>query len=210
MDNRWNKVVYKLWSPLYDLFFNSGIFLVARRKVFENIEFTSGQKTLLVGAGTGADLSFLIHHDMDITAIDLSADMLNKARQKYRSSNITFLEMDAQSLAFPSNSFDTVIANLILSVVPDPNRCFGEIIRVTRQGGQIIIFDKFVPSNQKLSIFKRMIRPIVAVLGTDIGRRFENIVMPYRNSVSVEADLPVLFDGMYRKILLRKKAMNNE
>ncbi|SEM74107.1 class I SAM-dependent methyltransferase [Lihuaxuella thermophila] len=207
MDNRWNKAVYKLWSPLYDLFFNAGMFLDAREKVFEDIEFESGQKTLLVGVGTGADLPFMINHDMKITAIDLSTDMLYKARQKFCSSNITFLEMDAQSLAFPSNSFDTVIANLILSVVPDPIRCMKEIIRVTRQGGQIIIFDKFVPSNQTLSIFKRMIRPIVAVLGTDIGRRFENIVMPVRNYVSIEADLPVLFNGMYRKILLRKKAM---
>ncbi|MNY59364.1 hypothetical protein D3C86_1958020 [compost metagenome] len=112
--------------------------------------------------------------------------------------------MDAQNLTFPSESFDVVIANLILSVVPDPDQCIKEMIRVTRTGGSILIFDKFAPSSQELSIIKKLIRPIIATMGTDIGRKFERILQPYEGNIRVEEDVSALFNGMYRKIILRK------
>lgn len=56
MNNQWNKKIYKLWSPVYDLFFNKGPFLQARKKIFQDMTFTKNQKILFVGVGTGADL----------------------------------------------------------------------------------------------------------------------------------------------------------
>ncbi|MGG1253848.1 class I SAM-dependent methyltransferase [Brevibacillus agri] len=69
--------------------------------------------------------------NISVSAIDLSSEMLDRARNKYDSPNFKFIEMDAQELTFSPESFDMVIANLILSVVPEPNRCFQEMIRVT-------------------------------------------------------------------------------
>lgn len=205
MNNHWNKIIYRVWAPIYDYFFNSGPFLKARKVIFENLKITAENQILLVGVGTGADLPFIHGEDISVTAIDLSPEMLNKAKNKYDSPSVAFMVMDAQDLKFPSGSFDIVIANLILSVVPDPEQCLRETIRVTRTGGQIVIFDKFVPPNQKLSIIKKIMRPVIGMMGTDIGRRFEQIVMPYAESVVIEENSPVLFDGMYRKIVLRKK-----
>ncbi|WP_078548705.1 hypothetical protein [Litchfieldia alkalitelluris] len=52
MNNTWNKLIYKLWAPIYDYIFNRGPFLKARKQVFEDISFKSGDRVLFVGIGT--------------------------------------------------------------------------------------------------------------------------------------------------------------
>lgn len=70
MNNSWNKVIYKVWSPIYDRIFNSGKFLSARKKVFANTDFTKEQKILFVGVGTGADLELICNlQGLNITAL---------------------------------------------------------------------------------------------------------------------------------------------
>ncbi|KOS68591.1 phosphatidylethanolamine N-methyltransferase [Lysinibacillus contaminans] len=203
MNNFWNKCIYKMASPIYDKFFNSGMFLNARKQIFREIPFDKKQKILFVGVGTGADLELINHADLDITAIDYSPDMLGKAKKKFENSTINFLEMDAQQMEFNHETFDYVVASLILSVVPDANKCLQEMVRVLKPEGKIILFDKFVPKNKKLSVPKMFLRPIISVLGTDIGRSFEEILLSI-NNVKVEEDEPIMLDGMYRKIIIRK------
>lgn len=204
LNNSWNKVIYKIGSPIYDKFFNSGIFLNARKQIFQLTPFNREQKILFVGVGTGADLELINYSDLDITAIDYSPDMLGKAKTKFRDSTIKFLEMDAQNMVFEDESFDYIVASLILSVVPDANRCFQEMTRVLKQEGKIIIFDKFVPKNKKLSLPKVLLRPIISILGTDIGRSFEEIIPKNNKSLIVEVDSPVMMNGMFRKIIIAK------
>lgn len=160
LNNSWNKFIYKIGSPIYDRIFNSGIFLNARKQVFQQIQFNNKQKILFVGVGTGADLELISHSDLDITSIDYSTDML-RIEKKFENSTIKFLEMDARNMDFDNESFDYVVAHLILSVVPDANKCCQEITRVLKPNGKIIIFDKFVPKNKKLSLLKVLLRPIM-------------------------------------------------
>lgn len=204
MNNNWNKIIYKIWSPIYDKIFNSSIFLQARKQIFQETPFNNTQKILFVGVGTGADLELLNHYDLDITAIDFSPDMLRKARAKFKNSRITFLEMDAQNMAFNDMSFDYVVGSLILSVVPDADKCFQEMGRVLKQEGRIVIFDKFTPSNNKLSLSKKLFRPLIKVLGTDIGLNFEELYLRNNKNLIIEEDKPVMLNGMYRKIVVRK------
>lgn len=159
---------------------------------------------MFVGVGTGADLELINYSDLDITAIDYSPDMLRKAKIKFKDSTIKFLVMDAQNMVFEDESFDYVVASLILSVVPDANKCFQEISRVLKHEGKIIIFDKFAPKNKKLSLPKVLLRPIISVLGTDIGRSFEEIIPKNSKSLKVEEDTPIMMNGMYRKIIIAK------
>lgn len=188
---------------MYDKFFNSGMFLNARKQIFSEIQFDKKQKILFVGVGTGADLELINHADSDITAIDYSPDMLGKAKKKFKNTNIHFLEMDAQQMEFNNESFDYVVASLILSVVPDANKCLQEMERVLKPEGKIILFDKFVPKNKQLSVAKMLLRPIISVLGTDIGRSFEEIILA-TNNLKVEEDEAIMLDGMYRKIIISK------
>jgi len=204
LNNSWNKVIYKIGSPIYDKFFNSGIFLNARKQILQSIPFSEEQKILFVGVGTGADLELINYSDLDITAIDYSPDMLGRAIKKFKDSTINFLEMDAQNMVFEDESFDYVVASLILSVVPDANKCFQEISRVLKNEGKIVIFDKFAPKNKKLSLSKVLIRPIISVLGTDIGRSFEEIMPKNNKNLIIEEDSSVMMNGMYRKIVIAK------
>jgi len=204
LNNSWNKFIYKIGSPIYDKFFNSGIFLNARKQIFQSITFDNKQKILFVGVGTGADLELVNYSGLDITAIDYSPDMLGKAKTKFGDSTIKFLEMDAQNMDFDNESFDYVVASLILSVVPDANKCFQEITRVLKYEGKIVIFDKFAPKNKKLSLPKMLLRPIVEILGTDIGRSFEELIPKKSRSIKVEEDIPIMLNGMYRKIVIYK------
>jgi phosphatidylethanolamine/phosphatidyl-N-methylethanolamine N-methyltransferase len=205
MNNRWNRIIYRIWSPVYDRFFNSGSFLKARQQVFSDIAFSEGQKILFVGIGTGADLELIDRRTPEITAIDYSPNMLDQAKRKFSDTDIRFIEMDAQHLEFEDDKFDFVIASLILSVVPDPDRCFGEMSRVLKPGGTLLIFDKFVPEESRPSLGKRLIRPVIKAFGTDIGLAFGNLYSRHSKALHVTEDRPLMMNGMYRKILLRKR-----
>lgn len=205
MNNSWNNVIYRIWSPIYDKIFNSGVFLKARRKIFQQIPFKSGQKVLFVSVGTGADLELINTSSLNITAIDLSPAMLNRARKKFNNSPIQFIEMDAQNMEFNNDTFDYVVASLILSVVPDADKCLKEMTRVLKGGGKIIIFDKFVPKNHKLSLPKKLLRPLIKVLGTDIGLNFEDLYRRNNKYLTIIEDENVMMNGMYRKIVLSKR-----
>ena len=205
MNQTWNRIIYKMWSPFYDHFFNSGAFFRARKAVFSDQSFEKGNTVLLAGCGTGADLDFLPVKELDITAVDFSADMLQKAREKYPSSGVSFMQMDATSMSLPTEAFDVVIASLLLSVVPAPDKCLAEMIRVAKPNGRIIIFDKFVPKHQTLSLLKKAARPLISVMGTDIGVSFEQLARPLEDQHVIVTDTPLMFNGMYRKIILVKK-----
>jgi len=205
MNNSWNRAVYRIWSPIYDRIFNSGAFLKARRQIFQQITFNSDQKVLFVGVGTGADLELINPWDLNITAIDFSPDMLNRAKGKFKNSSIKFLEMDAQNMEFKNETFDYVVASLILSVIPDADKCLTEMARVLKKEGKIIIFDKFISKEHKLSLPKKIIRPLIKVLGTDIGLNFEELYRRNNTNLTIiNEDKNVMMNGMYRKIIISK------
>jgi ubiquinone/menaquinone biosynthesis C-methylase UbiE len=207
MNNRWNKWIYRLWAPFYDKVFNAGPFARAKKEMFSKIALRPHQRVLLVGVGTGADLPFLYGKQVQITAVDLSAAMLAQAKRRVSATEqVNLMEMDAQKLQFADQSFDLVVASLILSVVPDANRCMAELVRVTKKQGRMMIFDKFKTSGKKLPLGKRLLRPLIALFGTDISRDFAGILEPYREQVILREDSPAMFGDMYRRIVLERNA----
>jgi ubiquinone/menaquinone biosynthesis C-methylase UbiE len=130
--------------------------------------------------------------------------MLEKAQVKFKDSSIQFFIMDAQNMNLNVNEFDIVVGSLVLSVVPDADKCLKEMIRVLKPNGKIIIFDKFSPKGKELSPLKRAIRPIIKFLGTDIGVSFERLYEKNKEAISVQDDTPIMFNGMYRKIVISK------
>lgn len=206
MNNRWNKLIYRAGAPFYDVLFNAGPFARARKKVFTDLDLESGQRVLMVGVGTGADLRFFCGKKLEITAVDLSPAMLAQAKSKAgENEHIRFLEMDAQDLRFADQSFDLVIASLILSVVPDEHKCMSELVRVTKERGRIVIFDKFKGGERKMPLMMRILRPLIAVMGTDIGRDYRAILKPHLEHLIIREDSPAMFGDMYRKIVLERK-----
>lgn len=205
MNNRWNKFIYKRLSHFYDYIFNTGLFLKARKEIFNEVSLDKGSKILVVGVGTGADLPYLLNKGYEITAVDFSTDMLKQSKKKYTDPSVTFREMDAQELLFENETFDFIVANLILTVVPDADKTIKEIVRVLKKNGRFLVFDKFVPKNKKMRAGQRILRPIIKVIGTDIGIDFNNIYKIVENTCEIIEDKNVMMKGLYRKILVKRK-----
>ena len=207
MDDQRNQTIYRVWAPIYDKVM--GPFTgKARRHAIELVNLHAGESALLSGVGTGLDLPHL-PAGVNVTGIDLSPAMLRKAQDKVNGRGVGLLEMNAQALEFPDDSFDVVILNLILSVVPDGAAAFREAWRVLRPGGRAVIFDKFASENGQISMLRRRLGKIIALFGTDPNRRLSDII-GHPPNLTTECNEPSLLRGQYRIVLLSKRCKSHE
>lgn len=135
-----------------------------------------GERILEVGVGTGKNMPYY-PKDLKITAIDLSAKMLRRARRRAEREGVELelLQMDAQALDFPDKSFDTMVASFVFCSVPDPVRGLRELGRVAKQ--KILLLEHMRPENPWLGKLFDLFNPlIVCLFGFNINRRtLENI-----------------------------------
>jgi len=201
MTNRWNQFIYRLWAPIYDSTVNR-IFMPGRKRAMDLLDLQPGERVLIVGVGTGADLP-LLPSGVDATGIDLSSEMLSKARLKLDRclAVAKLIQGDAQTLLVDEASFDAVILNLILSVIPDGNACLRSALRALKPGGRVVIFDKFLSEGKKPSPVRKFFNIFSTLLGTDINRRFSDLMRGC--SCEVTHNEPSIGRGMYRVILIK-------
>jgi phosphatidylethanolamine/phosphatidyl-N-methylethanolamine N-methyltransferase len=202
MTNRWNQFIYRLWAPVYDATVGH-FFLPGRKRAMELLSLQPGERVLLVGVGTGADLP-LLPKGVEVTGIDISPDMLARARQKLPlpGREVTLLQGDAQKLLADEAEYDAVIFNLILSVIPDGAACLRENLRALKPGGRAVVYDKFLPDGGRLTFLRRVLNLGSTLFGTDITRRFGNLAKG--TGIRVVQDEPSLMKGTYRVLLIRK------
>jgi ubiquinone/menaquinone biosynthesis C-methylase UbiE len=200
MTNDRNRSIYRAWAPVYDAVLGR-FFLPGRKRAIQALDIKPGEKVLLVGVGTGADLPLLTTGAI-ATGIDLSPEMLQQARDRLPLSGggVTLIEGDAQQLQVEPASFDVVIFSLILSVIPDPASCLRENLRALKPGGRAVVFDKFQPDGGNPSIIRRFFNIFSTAFGTDVTRRFGEIAKDL--DIKVLSNEPSIFHGTYRVILL--------
>lgn len=156
---------YAKWAGHYDFTFA----LFGRKHIKQVVQRVNreihGRKLLDVGTGTGPSLPYFAPY-CRVTGIDLSADMQAQTQKRVarrRLNNIdALLEMDAANMIFADESFDSVLATFVMSVVPDPNAVMAEIARVTRPGGRIYLFNHFRANANRqkmLALIERDIAP---------------------------------------------------
>jgi phosphatidylethanolamine/phosphatidyl-N-methylethanolamine N-methyltransferase len=201
MNNCWNRIIYRLWAPVYDATVGH-FFAPGRRRAMQILDLQPGERLLLVGVGTGLDLP-LLPPGVEAVGIDLSAAMLQRAGAKLPlpGRNITLIQGDAQQLLVDKGGFDAVLFNLILSVIPDGAACLRENLRALKPGGRAVIFDKFLPDDGRLSLMRRLLNLGSTLFGTDITRRFGQLAQGCQ--MAVLSNEPSLLRGAYRVIQVR-------
>jgi phosphatidylethanolamine/phosphatidyl-N-methylethanolamine N-methyltransferase len=166
VENDFVAKVYEKLASVYDLVFGPTLH-PGRVRSIQRIGIQPGDRVLEVGVGTGINAA-LYPRECSVTGIDLSASMLEKARERVAREgirNMRLLEMDAADLKFADETFDIVYAPYLISVVPDPVAVAREMRRVCRTGGRIVILNHFRSANVVGAKLERIISPFTVHIG---------------------------------------------
>ena len=178
------KAAYRRWAGVYDAVFG-GVSGFGRRRAVAAVNALPGHRVLEVGVGTGLALP---HYDRckRITGIDLSGDMLARARRRVAQGDLgnveALQEMDAEQTDFADGSFDIAVAMFVASVVPHPRRLYAELRRVVRPGGHILFVNHFLASGGVRLLVERGMARASHSLGWHPDFAIESLLPP--------ADLP--------------------
>lgn len=143
-----------------------------RKEIIAAIE---EEKLLEVGIGTGKNLLFY-PEDIEITGIDFSEKMLEKAMQIAKGKeNITLIEMDVQKMNFPDNTFDTIVTSCVFCSVPDPVEGLKEMRRVCKNNGKIVMLEHVRSQHKVAGNFMDLVNFIpLHIWGANINRETIN------------------------------------
>ena len=176
---------YRLFAGPYDLVFGP-VFHPGRKDAVRIANDRPGQRILEVGVGTGLSLPHF-RADAEVTGIDVSAEMLERARRRVARRDLAqvkaLLEMDAENMKFDDDSFDSVLALYVASVVPNPARFAAEMRRVCRPGGTIVIVNHFMSDNFVMRRIERQLAPLAGKIGFHADFSREQFIADGRLSV---------------------------
>jgi phosphatidylethanolamine/phosphatidyl-N-methylethanolamine N-methyltransferase len=157
---------YAAWAPVYDFVFGA-VFDHGRKSTIA-IADAIGGRVLDVGVGTGLSLSDY-SRSTKLCGVDISEPMLRKAQERVRALNLTNVEtlsvMDARNLAFPDGAFDAVVAQYVITAVPDPEGTLDDFVRVLKPGGELILVNHIGAEGGPRKIFELAFAPLARRLG---------------------------------------------
>ncbi|HEY7998630.1 MAG TPA: class I SAM-dependent methyltransferase [Pseudolabrys sp.] len=172
-DNANVERAYARWAPIYDLVFGA-VFDRGRRAAIMAAERIGG-RILEVGVGTGISLPDYARANR-LVGVDLSEPMLRKAQARVVEHGLRNVEalavMDATRLALADQSFDVVVAQYVITAVPDPEATLDEFARVTRPGGEIVLVNHIGAERGPRALFEQGFAPLARRLGWRPELRF--------------------------------------
>jgi ubiquinone/menaquinone biosynthesis C-methylase UbiE len=130
---------YDTWSDQYDTNLNKtrDLEALALRETLNGIAFES---CLEIGCGTGKNTAWLLTRAKNITAVDLSAEMLAKAKQKINSEHVNFIQADIlQDWNFSDTKYNLVSFSLVLEHIEDLEQVFNKVSKIIAAGGHVYI-----------------------------------------------------------------------
>jgi phosphatidylethanolamine/phosphatidyl-N-methylethanolamine N-methyltransferase len=165
---------YAKWAPVYDVVFGA-VFERGRAAAIEAAERIGG-RILEVGVGTGISLPDYSDQNK-LYGVDISEPMLMKARERVEELGLAYVEglavMDAEHLDFPDASFDVVVAQYVITTVPNPEATLDEFARVLKPGGEIILVSRVGAEAGLRRALEKWFQPAARKLGWRTEFSFE-------------------------------------
>src|SRR5215510_10354105 len=198
---------YGRWAPVYDLVFGK-VFDAGRQSTIAEADRIGG-RILDVGVGTGLSLVDYAPTTR-ICGVDISEPMLRKAHERVRAQKLTNVEtlavMDAKNLAFPDNHFDAVVAQYVITAVPDPEATLDDFVRVLKPGGELILVNHIGAESGPRRAFELAFAPLARRLGWRPEFPWERLVnwAQKHGSVSLAERRPMPLMGHFSLIRYRK------
>lgn len=160
-----------------------------------------GPRVLEVGVGTGINLPEYAP-DLEVDAIDFSLGMLAKAACRPGVvARVHLQEMDVQGLAFPDETFNTVVATCVFCSVPEPILGLQEMRRVLRSDGRAVFLEHVRPRGRWLGPFFDRLDPLVSRAGPHVNRRTVENIRAAGFAVEREQDL---FSDILKLVVARR------
>jgi phosphatidylethanolamine/phosphatidyl-N-methylethanolamine N-methyltransferase len=168
---------YGRWAPIYDLVFGK-VFEHGRQSTIAAADRIGG-RVLDVGVGTGLSLSDY-SRNVKLCGVDISEPMLRKAQQRVRAQGLANVEtlavMDAKNLAFRDASFDAVVAQYVITTVPDPEATLDDFVRVLKPGGELILVNHVGVESGPRRVLDLAVAPLARRLGWRTEFPWERLV----------------------------------
>jgi ubiquinone/menaquinone biosynthesis C-methylase UbiE len=157
------------------------------------------KKILFMALGTGLDIK-LFPPNMDIIAIDISPNMVERAKDRIAAyqGNLKAIIMDVHDLEFEDNSFDQVFTACTFCSVPDPVNGLKSLKRILKPGGELHMFEHTGSHHFPMSVMMKVMSPFSSLVGPAMNRdtvsnvekagfnitRVENIYMDVVRTIS--------------------------
>ncbi len=197
---------YRRWAGVYDGVFG-GVSAAGRRAAVSRVNNLPGARVLEVGVGTGLALPRYAP-EKRIIGIDLSCDMLRRARDRVRARRLRnvvgLVEMDAEQMAFRDASFDIAVAMFTATVVPDARRLVAEMRRVVRPGGELLFVNHFAAERGLRWWAERTLAPLSRVLGWHPDFSLDDLLEDRRLAVEISACPPF---GLFTLVQVPNRAV---
>ena len=157
------KNCYDLTSNMYNMRYSDEQKIKYKRALLK-VKLSCDSIVLDVGCGSGLLFSYLVSKVQSIIGVDVSIELLRKAKEKNKS-NIYLIQADADNLPLQNNKMDIVFAFTMLQNMPLPLKTIQEIILATKSEGQIIItgLKKFFPLKKFKEILEESGLKIVTI-----------------------------------------------
>lgn len=193
---------YRRIAPIYDL---SEALAERRYRPWrrELWSLVRGPRILEIGVGTGKNMPFY-PADAEITAIDLTPAMLERARRRAAALGraVELRLGDVQALDLPEQHFDTAVATFVFCSVPDPALGLRELGRVVKPGGRILLLEHVRSDRPVLGALMDLLNPLVVrLVGANVNRRTVETVE--RAGLVLEEVEDLWRAGVFKRIVAR-------
>lgn len=198
---------YARWAPVYDIIYDKLTEPAARAAV--EAAAACGPRILEAGVGTGLSLGYY-PAGSELYGVDLSEDMLRRASMKVRRRGLRHVRglqvMDACRLGFADGAFDAVVAQFLITLVPDPEGALDEFLRVLRPGGEIVLANHFGQEQGPLARVETAVAPFCSRIGWSSDFKAGRVAAWARRTGRVEViGVEPSFPGGFFKIMRMRR-----